>query len=384
MALTLISGPDELSYTRNPINVIVELEADPEFEDVYALCHVYDASANLLATLFARPNENYYVDFEISSILNSFTNFSPVGFTDLSVHYLTTDFTLGYWCRVEQYSNGSIINGLDIGKVGFDIVLFAIKGGLAIEKLSIDIFSHIASNKMFLTWLKQSKVTKSQPYYLYYLHLQESETIIAKAKVVYSDESTQTHILIDFGDVDKYDLLKISTGYDHQKLGDLSPGKTPVHYEIWVENGAGALRAGHFRFYLIDTYVPFPRSVTYGNSLGGFDFILLKGNINHEIEPSNSELVRTTGIGKLSYGFDHLVQKTVTASTGYISKYQMQTLTDLFTSRMIFEIIGNQAYQVKVSTRTKHKYNETDNLISLQFEYTRIASNRNFTPDVTG
>ncbi|MFK5893714.1 MAG: hypothetical protein QM504_10890 [Pseudomonadota bacterium] len=381
MALTLITSPAELSYTRNPINIMVELESDPEFEDVYALCLIYDTLTNLVTTLFARPDSNYRVSFEVSSVLNTLTRFSVPAY--IALNETKTNFVIPYWCKIQQYSKGLLVNGVDVGLSGSDLILFAIKGGLAQEKSTLLIFTMLSLKHMFLTWLIEAKVTQAQPYWLYYLHQQADENIIAKAKVYYSDGTNTTTTLNDFGIVSKYNLLKIATGFTQQALGDLQPLKIPIYYEVWMETVTAVLRAGNFTYNLISTYVPYPVYIANANSLGGFDFIVMKGNITTGITPKVTELEHYNASAAKIISFNHTIERNRKAATGHISKHRLQSLTDIFLTDQSYEILNTSYLKIAVSTKTKLEFNETDNLFGMLLEYRRSYINKNFTPDDT-
>lgn len=377
--LTIVKNLNELSYSRNPIEVIVQLEADPEYtEDVYALCTVYNAASQPVTTLFARPDADYRVSFNVASIVNSILEFSLPNLESLSE--INNTAVSGYWLDVLQYSAGEVVNGVPIG-FNDEVIAFALKGGLSQEKIDLDMWSLIRKDAYFLTWLTQARVMRELPYYLYYLNLYDTEVLTAKAQVFYADGSSQTTALNSIGSVTKHGMVKLAAGFDQLSLGNLQPTKTPVYYNVWIENAEATKRAGHFKFTLSTNYAPFAYCLTYANSLGGFDFIHLQGNINKSVNPSNSELSQDTGSGERVITFNHLFEQSVKASTGFIKKRQMQALTDLFTSDQTFEIIDTRLIQVVISTKTKLEYDEQSNLYALQLEYTRSAKNQNFTPD---
>lgn len=375
MALTVINHPDELSYTRNPMMLSVQLEGDEEFSDFYALCIVMNASNDTIVTLFARPDIEFKVEFDLSSIIDTLTSFHLPNFSTLGEK--VTDFVTTYKYNVVQYSDGIARDDTGI------ITKHAIKGGLSQEHDNIDIFTKMESRKMFLSWISEARVVTSQPYFLQYLHLKADEFLTAKARVFYTDGTDQITTLIDFGEVATYNLLCVASGFTQLGLDALQPEKTPASYWLWIENSGSVIRAGYFKFKIADSYAPYPQVITYGNSLGGMDYIHLRGNVNRSLEPTATELIRTTSNGEIVIAHNTLIEQKQKVSTGFISKTQLQALTDLFTSKEVYEynpVLG-ALQPVVMSTKTKYEYNETDNLYALTLEYSRAAKNRNFTPD---
>lgn len=387
MAVTLISGPAEISYTRNPINIKVQLEADLEYTDVYALCTIYSSLTDIVAILYARPDDDYHAEFDISSVLDSINNFS---IPDITVtHEKITDFVKSYWCSIQQYDDGSIHRApLNVGRTGDTITLFSIKGGLSQEKISTDIFSLFTTRKMFLTWLTESKVIEAQKHYLYYLHQNGDENLLAKVEVYYSDgtECAET-TLYDFGTVSKYNLLKIACGFDQQSIGNIEPTKTAIYYKVWLETKGSSskspvLRAGNYTFTLSNDYVPFSVYITNANSLGGFDFIVMKGNITSGITPDSKEFEQINSSGHNISSFNHTIEKNRKAATGYISKNRLDILSDIFLTKERYEILNSVLIKIHISNKSKLEYNEIDNLFGMILEYRRSYVNKNFTPDV--
>ena len=387
MAVTLISGPAEISYTRNPINIKVQLEADLEYTDVYALCTIYSSLTDIVAILYARPDDDYHAEFDISSVLDSINNFS---IPDISVtHEKITDFVKSYWCSIQQFDDGSIHRApLNVGRTGDTITLFSIKGGLSQEKISTDIFSLFTTRKMFLTWLTESKVIEAQKHYLYYLHQNGDENLLAKVEVYYSDGTKCAETtLYDFGTVSKYNLLKIACGFDQQSIGNIEPTKTAIYYKVWLEtNGSSSkssvLRAGNYTFTLSNDYVPFSVYITNANSLGGFDFIVMKGNITSGITPDSKEFEQINSSGHNISSFNHTIEKNRKAATGYISKNRLDILSDIFLTKERYEILNSVLIKIHISNKSKLEYNEIDNLFGMILEYRRSYVNKNFTPDV--
>ncbi|NQU34115.1 MAG: hypothetical protein HQ521_12850 [Bacteroidetes bacterium] len=377
MALTLVNGPNEISYTRNIINVVVQLEADPEYIDVYALCNIYDTFTNVVATLFARPDDSYNVSYDISGVLDAITDFSFIGLSITSEK--NTGAALRYWCEVVQYADGTPIDSVNIGLVGETPSLFSFKGGVSLQHISTNIFNLVKTNNMFLTWLDGDKVTIDQPYYLYYLHQYDSAFITAEAEVFYSDGTSDTKTLVNFGEVFKYYLLKVAVGFNQQNLGDLQPTKTPIYYKVWL---SGTF-ADPFTFTIDDSYVPFPKYISFANSLGGFNYAVLKGKNESEIIPTASLTEKTNSAGKGVSSFGHLLENKISASTGHISVKNAEAFADIFTTCHTYEKLNNRFIQISVSTKSKLKYSEVDNLISIPIEYSRAYINRNFTPDAT-
>ncbi len=380
MSISLVSGPENLVYSRNPIVVTIALESDPEYTDVYALCHVYQDST-LITTLFARPNSDYNAVFDVAPVVDSLTSFiAPT----LSENFLKlNDFAVGYWCRIEQFSAGTLINTLDVGKTGYDINWFAIKGGLSQEKASLNIFSKLSNDKMFLSWINKNEVLKNQPSFLYYFHQASDANIIAYAKVYYADgTSSPATVINDFGTVETNNLVICASGFDQLSLGDIDNTKIPIRYLLWFQSDTTVV-AGYYYYTLTEDYVPIPITIFFANSLGGFETLHLRGKIENSLDPESNEIISFVASGKLTSSLNHMITPESEASTGYLSKDHLKACADLFLSKETYIVAGEQLVKVIVSTKTKFEYTESDNLLGLTIQYKRAFTNKNYTPDVT-
>jgi hypothetical protein len=137
-----------------------------------------------------------------------------------------------------------------------------------------------------------------------------------------------------------------------------------------------------YKFILLNDYVPYPVYITNANSLGGFDFSVLKGNITSGITPDSKEFEQINSSGHNISSFNHTIEKNRKAATGYISKNRLDILSDIFLTNERYEILNSGLIKIHVSNKSKLEYNEIDNLFGMILEYRRSYVNKNFTPDV--
>lgn len=377
--LTLISGPGYISYSRNPIEIELELTSATN----YLTFTVYKSHTDIVTVLYGKPDSNLRVKFDISAILDTIVDFQP---PDLSVANvaLVTNPVNKYWCEAKEIEGEILKNKLDIGKIEENISLRVLKGGLSQEKIDFDIFGHLGEQKKWLTWADQVTVKKEQPYYLYFLsQVAADANVTGKAKVYYTDGTNEITTLFASKGIDQYEVMYVVAGYDQNSLGDLQPLKTIYKYEVWLELiEPPGLIVGPMTFYLSDKYVVVQKDFLYANSLGGFEGLFSSGNQNVQRSGEMNEAIQKNSSGEVHmHSFNHLTKRNNKVATGHKSKDELILMEDVFTSAHRYEIEGLNLIRLIINSGSKLDYNETDNLFSFLLDYNRASINKNFTPD---
>jgi len=375
--LTLISGPADISYSRNPI----EIELETKESGSYVILKVCDASSNEITSLYGKADSDDRVKFDVSEILDTKVFYEVPSLSVLNKRCY--DPIIKYWCEAKEYDeDSSLVDSLDIGKTGGDsVTLYVLKGGLSQEKLSISIFTKINSDKLFLSWADQIYLKSDQPYCLYYIHLNSTESIVAKAKVYYSDGTNDTKTLASFTTALLYSVYYISVGFDQNELYNLQSSKTPVYYEVWIENTTPLTRAGKLTFNLSDDYSLYPKHFFYANSLGGYEGLFATGKNQIIPKGDNSEVLQNNSSGGLALQFAHQIEKQGKIAPGFKSKAEIERLNDILLTSETYEIINDSLIKIVIDKKSKLNYVLDENLSPFVINYKRAFLNKNFTPD---
>ena len=371
MPITLTSGPAELSYSRNP----VQIKLQPETPDNYVVLDIYDGDNNKAVSLRGDPDSNGFVYFEISSILDTIVEFETPEIGSGVVK--KTKIISKYHCIANEMDSGNNnVSTVNIGWDGATASLWAIKGGLSVEASGQDVFTWLKDNRKFLTWYEKYFVQKSQHVFLYYLS-QFAEDINIDIVVTYSDGSLDKRDITTIP-VEKYDLFSINAGFNFNGLG--TAGKIPVKYTIRVFlSGTDTLRAIIELNFLDDDYFK-PVIILNPNSLGGFDSHVFTGDGTMNNQADKSIATGDYNYNMKDYAFGNTLQKGFEVATGHLSKTELDLLSDLLANNgyivinsKLIPIISDKSNQLKTEIR--------GGLNGVVLKFTRANHNINFTPD---
>jgi len=369
--LTLISGPAELSYSRNPIAIQLQTTA----LDSTVLLDIFDDYGNKLITLQGRPDSGFIVNFEISSILDTLVEFdAPQIGDDITTK---TKIVSKYYCIATEYdANLAILSTRNIGWDGSTASLWVIKGGLNNEASGQDIFSFLTSNQKFLTWRTKYRATKSQQVFLYYLS-QFTEDMDILATVYFTDGTSGTKT-IGTKSLNKYDILSINAGYNSNLLDQEFPNRVPYKYILSVEKDATTRASIEIQLDDEDYFEPI--TILNPNSLGGFDSNRFDG-AGTAIQNTNKKIAeRNYAYNVRDFSFGNSTQKGYEIASGYKSKEEIDALTD-FLNLDGYQVVNSQLVPVIADKSTKLKINVKNGLNAVTIKFTRANKNKNYTPD---
>lgn len=375
--LTLIYGPGEIMYSRNPIWIKLETTRT----DTMVILDVYDSNSNRLVYLVGRPDSNKRVSFEISNILDVIVKFhKPDINSDVNK---VSETVQNYYCIANEVDNElGQVSSLNIGWDGTTASLWVIKGGVNAENHSGSFpLSYLKTQKKFNTWLNKNIVLPNQPLFLFYLHQYDSEDIDIIATLHFSDATSTSDILQSVYSVDKYDFLAINAGYLANELDADEAGKTTISYEITiVEHTSQEIRAQITNYLQNEQYFQ-PVYILNANSLGGLDAHYFEGNKSTEKKAEKTQTeVAYENISKYEETTSGLTH-TVTVNTGHKSKEEIVTLTEILINNHNFEVINSTLIKITIDKTQNINILGKNNLQGTQIKYSRIYNNINFTPD---
>lgn len=119
------------------------------------------------------------------------------------------------------------------------------------------------------------------------------------------------------------------------------------------------------------------RQLVYRNSLGGLDTIMLRGAHQDEATYDRQQASLTNFPDQY---FDRRLKAavvsiratetiTIKANTGFVPKWKVDSLRDLFLSEEVYEVMGGRLIPVSVISNKANLYRKDDNLFSVELEY---------------
>jgi len=269
-------------------------------------------------------------------------------------------------------------------------IRYALPGGLSREalvfynNLDSDYFAPIKNQKRFLTWAPIEKTTGvSSVEKLFFCLINTGATCRLSARVTFTDD---TYTDIDITDLTSYAVCPVSVieccvGYAYLRLSTLSPGKTVKHWDVWLENNAGAKISEIRRFTLDVKYQENERQLLFRNSLSGYDTMRITGIREH-----NNEYERQSAAQFLNEqeGFFNAPDKAYSnderaaykASTGWLKLDEKDWLRDLLLSREVYEISGRELIPVSIASKKAFIVKDKETRYSLEFEYEKAFTDQ--------
>jgi len=379
MALTVLQRPNPISYSRNPVELKVALEADYEYTNVYALLTIYSSATDVLAVLYARPDADYNVSFDVSAVLDTLVDFEVPNLA-AGIHE-ASQVIKPYWLELQQFDGNALVNGVQVGNTNGKITLKVVKGGVSQENIGLDIFQKINTEKMFLSWAGTQILHASQPYLLFYLHQDSVEaTLSVKLAVKYTDGTRSASDLF-YKYISKGEVVYFNAGFDANNIGTINPDKTVLNWCVWIENAGNETIAEKVYFKPSDAYTRTPVFILYANSLGGFNSLYASGETSREISGESQEIEQYSSSSKLVSGNAFYKTHSSKVATGYLSENSLMLLSDIYLSDSRYECRNNQLIKIILESKTKIGFIENESLPSGIIEYSRAIQNKNFTPD---
>lgn len=128
------------------------------------------------------------------------------------------------------------------------------------------------------------------------------------------------------------------------------------------------------------------RQLLYRNSLGGLDTIMLRGSHQDETTYERQQASVTNFPDQY---FDRRLKAavvsiratetlTIKANTGFVPKWKVDSLRDLFLSEEVYEVMSGRLVPVNIITSKATLYQKDDNLFSVELEYQRSNPSRHY------
>lgn len=372
--LTLINGPDTISYSRNPVNIKLQTVNT----DSLVLLKIFDDFNDKVVTIQGRPDVNRYIEFDISEILNSLVKFDKPDLS--STYYFVDDLISPYYCIADEVDADdlSLIDTLNIGWDGSNASLYVIKGGVDYQSHYSDIFQFLSVNKKYLTWLDKYYVPFNKQAYIYYLHQTSDTSVKYGAYITYDDGTITYHEIESSVAIFKYDVLAINAGFNANSLQNVNPALTPLYHDIYVFDQSGNVLA-KIRIKAIEETYYNAVQFFYANSLGGNNTTVLEGNGTVENKINADHALLSSGNVNKETLINATLNKTGNIATGYKTKNEIDSLTDMPLNDAVYQNVNGVLR--KVVTEVTPGYEIKPGLIGVAVKYHRAIHNLNYSPD---
>ncbi|MBW6475234.1 MAG: hypothetical protein K0B14_19055, partial [Anaerolineaceae bacterium] len=253
-----------------------------------------------------------------------------------------------------------------------------------------DFWSKLCYNQYFLTWQPKVKtVDRYQVEKLFYLVRDEYPFIVMRVETYFVGGISTNPVpkcLIEtpvkmgvYEFICSLSVLQLD-GWDTEFID---------YYEVWIEDDQVNRISEIRRFYVNQDEIPFVRYFLFRNSIGGWDTLRTSGKFSPIFEYERSTAIRIPGLEMTDQ--DHrLIQtgvaeeKTYSASTGWLTREQMDWIRDFCLSGEIYEVQGQNLIPVVLTSKTARQAKDGENLWFLDFEYTRSVTDEYYTREVVG
>jgi len=267
-----------------------------------------------------------------------------------------------------------------------------VKGGIPYQQWQGP--KYFFNSNGILTWQKTGRgIGPTEKSWLTYLHLgmNNQENMSAKVNVYYTDgTSTLNAVTLPIsGAVPKYGIYHIPTG-SQLALKDLDSAKVIHYYTVRVVAGTTNLTV-EFK-YVVDyrnTY-----SVTtlhWFNSLGGFDSIVLRGELNKKTvyerqfaeKMIGDDYYSITQLATMQENIKNQEQESYSGSVGLMDDPDMyDRLRDLMLSNRVWQLKFKRWRPVLITNTNVDLGNEGDSIKDFPVEFTPGYVNESYAPDI--
>lgn len=367
MSLHLVKQPADISFSKNPIEFIIE-DDNCDYGELLIIPYAPFNTVSLSAT----PDENQRLSFRLEQVLDSMLNWDLLA-ADTSNNVFVSKSIWGYTLQYRSYKDGQLsITQYTNNTKGFKFVM----GGVTPE-VKLDFFQdYLQPKKQFLTWLRSKTVAPDQPEFLHFLNCTDSDLNSLQVVVhKFKDNGTsETFVHETIPVLDDRKAVIIPVGFNQLDLGDQF---SKVH-EYTVKLVSGSFESEEYRFYVDYKPRQETRYILFANSLSGVQTLRCVGRSKNRFGVKKGAFEA----GEILGTFGHSGQEKVAANSGYISREELESLRDLLLTEHVVELIGGNYFPILIDVRSFIEYRHTENLFSLAFSYTYQYKQQVYTPRI--
>jgi len=381
VALTLLQSPPTLLLARQP--VVFGVSTDSAEDPLRLQCEVSGYGTDSLL-----PDSNKKAYFDVSDYMQGV----PV------VSLALTGFPKAYTTGCPAFTINLSEFYDDVANNTVTYTRYALAGKVPAWKYNFyssyaSFLAYITATNAFLTWYPRTvtrTVTPAESLRIYWLQfISPSAYIVVKLRTVitFTDGSTATMDEATTFQANPYRVFEWGVGYT--ELGIAAwvtanhPGKTVQSYSVQVmkyDTGVYSAVSEALTFVLDNKYYADTRQLIFRNSLGAFDTLLLKGvgQKEHTFERETADKSRdlssaeTATVGtpdRITWNVSG--RRKVNASTGWISREELDWLNELMEATEVYELISGKLYPVNIQNEkiTHSADNEFIHSATIEYEY---------------
>ncbi len=397
MAASIIERPYEISFSRNPVRYALSTNtalttAGLKIQVRLNFQKFSGVFFETIITLSLTPDSNGHVYVDFSKILDSLVNYQlpEIGLNTPSEAFdQVAKFYIDYREVTTAAPNPSwtsdSANLRYVNKGGLPYQLW--QGG--------NYFINYASDtKPPLTWQKSGRsIGPTENHWLTYLHMGAATTDgKAVVQIVYTDGtySSLINLLFPGSTVPKYGIYRIPVGVTQLGLADINPAKTIHYYKVWIQADGVDMKAA-YEFYVDYRNNYNSAQFNFFNSLGGFDSVRIRGEIEREAR-YETEIAETTpeagyyaenDLPPQQFAAQVLEDVVFKGSVGLTDDhYEIDVLRDFRISKGVYEAKYGRWWTVTLLNGSVNLGSVQDAVKDFPVEWTYGILNENYAPDI--
>lgn len=329
------------------------------------------------------PNSDGKVYVYVQGYLNSIVSYTlPVIGDDITI---ATDQFAEFWIEFRESTTADPSPAWTSDEANSKYV---IKGGIQKEKHARNnsFINHFEVAKPFLSWQpKERHIFPDQKIHLTYFNFQGkvNPSILIK---IYNDDETiiEDGFTLSFGADDLIVHILLNNFIDDANTGNT---KNVVKIDVFLIEASLAITETR-SFILLYRPLYDYADLFFHNSIGGFDTIRVRGEMNFAMDRSVTEAGNGVDVNQwnsqvISGEIRHVaINKTdrFSGDIGYLPKKEQEPCIDFLMSTNAYEIIDSRYIPVLELEQAKEIRKSTDKRYSFPIEWKRAISNSVFTP----
>ncbi|MGN7786795.1 hypothetical protein ACTJIJ_19840 [Niabella sp. 22666] len=389
--LEVIERPNAICWSGNPISYTLRSVAAASDNSIFFQIRIMfqrqDAGDYTLIHTFDHVPVAGFAYIDLQDILDSLLTYTmPIP----GMEYHNSKTATGKFYI--QYAEVTGSNPIPFWNTEFLFARTVIKGGIAYEKWrGGNYWSYYVSQKPFLTWQLSGKLTgRNEHCYLAWFNTLDIAPgdLEMHVTVTYFDSSTTTFSRSH--PCTKGDVHFIPTGYNALNIASLSSNRVYTWAVKLLDAGSGNDVSETFVYELDNRADYNDICLSYRNSLGGLDSLMVRGIIEYNAERSFTN-IETVAIN--NYYKDSAVLPRVKAinatewiikkgSVGHLRKEEADRLRDIHFQRECWQLLQSKWVPVVILSGGEKLNQSDDQRWSLNVTFA-VASNGNryYTPD---
>lgn len=387
MAVTVIERPYTYCFSKNEIKYVFNVDnltrSGLKLQIKIMYKHINDNSFIAMPAFMLKPLSNGNVYLNIQQYIDSVLEYVLPNFNDTTTH-AEKQYCMFYveYREVTDESTPSYITDES------NNIRYALKGGISKEKFSRNNFfiNYFEPQKPFLTWQPQDK----------FIFLDQNMWLTFFVSGGLGNGSLAIAEITTFGDnaetFTEENLLPASNGWLwHIKINNLFSTTNSIYQiRIKIVDSSNNDITSWYSFKVDYRPVYNKFDLNFFNSVGGFDFSRVRGEIEYGIDKSsteieggfdNNEAFNTTKSHELKH--DAIIfSKTYKGDIGFLNrKIEQDAMIELIISKGVYLYSDERFIPVLNVQKTSLIRKQSDEVYGFPIEFTTSIKNTNYTPD---